>query len=47
MDQFTPLQLSLQTFNLLMNVWCKLALKERATTNEIKLEPDEGRFGAM
>ncbi len=35
-DQFTPLQLSLQPFRLVMNLWCKLDLKERATTNEIK-----------
>ncbi len=30
-DQFTPLQLSLQPFCLIMNRWSKLYLKERAT----------------
>ncbi len=28
-DQFTPLQLSLQPFGLVMNLWCKLDFKER------------------
>ncbi len=43
-DQFIPLQLSLQPFRLIVNLWYKLALKERATTNEIKceLEKKEG-----
>ncbi len=40
-DQFTPLQLSLQPFCLIVNLWCKLALKERVTTNEIKHEPEQ------
>ncbi len=37
-DQFTPLQLSLQPFDLIENLWCKLDFKERETTNEIKCE---------
>ncbi len=32
-DQFTRLQLSLQSFCLPVNLWCKLHFKERATTN--------------
>ncbi len=35
-DQFTTLQLSLQPFCLVVNLWCKLDLKERVTTKEIK-----------
>ncbi len=27
------------------HVWCKLALKERATTNEIKYEPEQKQGG--
>ncbi len=45
MDQFTPLQLSLQPFRLLMNLWCKVALKERWSTNEIKCELEQKRGG--
>ncbi len=40
-DQFTPLQLSLKPFCLVVNLWCKLDLKERTTANEIKLEPEQ------
>ncbi len=36
-DQLTPLQL----LRLVMNLWCKLNLKERATTNEMKLELEQ------
>ncbi len=48
MDQFTPLQLSLQPFGLTVNLWCKLDLKERETTNKIKreLEQKQGGEGA-
>ncbi len=45
MDQFTPLQLSLQPFRLIVSVWCKLALKGRAATNEIKCEPERKQGG--
>ncbi len=47
-DQFTPLQLSLQPFRLIVNLWCKLDLKERGAINEIKrkLEQEQGGEGA-
>ncbi len=47
-EQFTPLQLSLQPFCLVMNLWYKLDLKERASTSEIKhkLEQKQGGDGA-
>ncbi len=45
MDHFTPLQLSLQLFCRLVNLWCKLALKERATINEIKCELEQKQGG--
>ncbi len=37
----------LQPFHLIMNLWCKLVLKERTTTNEIKhgLEQRQGGEG--
>ncbi len=41
-DRFTPLQLSLQSFGLIVNLWCKLALKERVTTNETNPNPNPG-----
>ncbi len=44
MDQFALLQLSLQLFRLTVNLWCKLSLKERATTKEIA-GPKTGRGG--
>ncbi len=34
-DQFTPLQLALQRFGLVMNLWCKLDLEKRVTTTEM------------
>ncbi len=48
MGQFTPLQLSLQPFGLVVNPCCELDFKERATTIEIKTEPEQklGREGA-
>ncbi len=45
MDQFTPLQLSLQLFCPIVNLWHKLDLKERATINEIKWEPEQKQRG--
>ncbi len=47
-EQFTPLQLSLQLFLFIVNLRCKLALNERATTNEIRreLEQKQGGEGA-
>ncbi len=36
-DQFTLLQLSLQPFHLKVNLWYKMALKERPTAYGIKL----------
>ena len=33
------MQLSLKPFDLVMNRWCKLDLRERETTNEIKRKP--------
>ncbi len=44
-DHFTLPQLSLQLFRLVMNLWCKLALKERGTTNEIKHKPGQKQEG--
>ncbi len=43
-DQFTLLQLSLQLFCLVVNLWCNLALKERVTTKEADCEL-EGKQG--
>ncbi len=45
MDQSTALQLSLQPFRLILNLWYKLALKERVTTNEVKHEPEQKQGG--
>ncbi len=48
MDQFTPLQLSVQPFNLVVNLWCKLASEERATKNEINASHSkQGGEGAV
>ncbi len=44
-DQFTPQQLSLQPFGLVVNLRCKLDLKKRATTNEIKRESEQKQGG--
>ncbi len=44
-DQFAPLQLSLQLFRLVVNLWLELDLTERTTTNEIKLEPEQKQGG--
>ncbi len=38
-NQFTPLQLLPPLFHLAVNLWCKLDLKEGATTNKIKCRP--------
>ncbi len=44
-DQFTPLQLFLPPFGLVVNLWCKIDLKERATTNVMKYEPEQKQGG--
>ncbi len=44
-EQFTPLQLFLQLFRPIVNLWCKLDLKERATTNERKRKPVQKQGG--
>ncbi len=47
-DQFTSLQLSLQLFCQVENLWCKLDFKGRVTTNEIQCETKQkqGQQGA-
>ncbi len=47
-DQFTPLQLSLKPFGLVVNLRCKLDFKERVMTYKIKGEPEQkqGEEGA-
>ncbi len=47
-DQFTLLQLSLEPFHLVVNLWCKLDLKGRVTANNMKCEPEQkqGETGA-
>ncbi len=44
-DQFTPLQFPLQPFRLIVNLWCKLDFKERATTNELTHEQEQKQQG--
>ncbi len=44
-DQLTLLQLSLQLFHLVVNFWCKLALKERLTTNKLNCELEQKQGG--
>ncbi len=34
-----------QPFHLIVNLWCRLALKERATTTKIKREPEQKQGG--
>ncbi len=36
MDRFTPLQPCLRPFHVIVNIWWKLHLKERATSHKIK-----------
>ncbi len=47
-DQVIPLQISLWPFCLVENLWCKLDVKERVTTNKIKckVEQKQGLEGA-
>ncbi len=42
--QVTPRQLSLQLFHLVVNLWSKLTLKERAT-DKVKHEPEQKQGG--
>ncbi len=46
-DQFASPQLSLQMFCVIVNLWCKLDLKERVTTNEIKCKPEQKQGGRV
>ncbi len=41
MDQFTPLQLSLQLFRLILNLKCKLDLKESSPTKLIEMKMEQ------
>ncbi len=45
MDQFTPLQLPLQPFWCIVNLWFILVFKEKATTNEKTRGPEQRKGG--
>ncbi len=45
MYQFTPLQLRMQPFHLVVNCCCKLDLKERVTTYKMKRKPEQKQGG--